>query len=289
MKKLFLVLLMMTSFLGAYAVEEPAFKVEVKGKGQPLILIPGLGCSGAVWESTVAALAQKYECHVLTLPGFAGQPAIPFQDNYLQQVKDQIIRYVEAKDLQQVGLIGHSLGGFLSLRLAAEYPDRFGPLLVIDALPFLLAVQMPGITEEGAKPIAENMRRMQAQQQGAGAAAQQRAVLSSMVSRQQDLERILSWNQASDGKTVSQAMYELYTTDLREEIASIKSPVLVLGAWIAYKDYGVTQESTLNVFRRQYARLKNAAVRMSEKGKHFIMYDDPELYFASLQQVFPHQ
>jgi pimeloyl-ACP methyl ester carboxylesterase len=54
-----------------------AFSVDVKGSGgRPIILIPGLGCPGSVWDETVAHLGEDYEAHVLTLAGFAGLPAI---------------------------------------------------------------------------------------------------------------------------------------------------------------------------------------------------------------------
>src|SRR5271165_2213258 len=53
-----------------------AFSVKVTGAGRPMILIPGLSCGGDVWDGTVAHFKDRYECHVLTLAGFAGQPAI---------------------------------------------------------------------------------------------------------------------------------------------------------------------------------------------------------------------
>ena len=38
-----------------------------------MILIPGLTCGGDVWKSTVEHFKDRYECHVLTLAGFAGE------------------------------------------------------------------------------------------------------------------------------------------------------------------------------------------------------------------------
>ena len=290
MKKLFFSILFMSfsCTLVVQAVATPVLKVEVKGKGSPLLLIPGWGCSGEVWESTVAALEKRYECHVLSLPGFGGQPAISHQEDYLQQVKAQITGYLDAKNLQQLGLIGHSLGGFLSLQLAAEQPERFTSVLVVDALPFLAAMRMPGITAEGVKPIAENMRRMMLQQPEESREANQRGTLSSLVTGKEDLEKILAMNMASEKEIMVQAMYEMMVTDMREEIAQIQAPVRVLGAWIAYKEYGVTKENSLQAYSAQYARLPDVKVVMSDKGKHFIMYDDPEFYLAQLKQVFPH-
>jgi len=56
---------------------QPApFSVKITGTGRPMILIPGLLSSGDVWSTTVDRYKDRYECHVLTLAGFAGQPAI---------------------------------------------------------------------------------------------------------------------------------------------------------------------------------------------------------------------
>jgi hypothetical protein len=51
-----------------------SFGVEVSGAGRPVILIPGLGCPGSIWQATVAHLAPAAQVHVLTLAGFAGRP-----------------------------------------------------------------------------------------------------------------------------------------------------------------------------------------------------------------------
>jgi N-formylmaleamate deformylase len=111
--------------------------------------------------------------------------------------------------------------------------------------------------------MAANMRQRLLNQNPDDREVNQRGALHSMVSGKEDLERILSWNMASDLETVAQAMYELYSTDYRHEIASIKVPVLVMGAWIAYKDYEVAKESSLQAYKSQYTQLagKSGAFR----------------------------
>ena len=88
------------------------------------------------------------------------------------------------------------------------------------------------------------------------------------------------WSMASDQTTVAQAMYDMNTTDLRQDIARIQQPTLVLGSWAAYKDYGSTKESTKALFEQQYTKLPQHHVEMSEAGKHFLMWDDTQWFFA---------
>ena len=45
------------------------FNVEVIGQGQPVIFLPGLGCSGAVWHAVANSLKNEFECHLITPAG----------------------------------------------------------------------------------------------------------------------------------------------------------------------------------------------------------------------------
>lgn len=100
-----------------------SFEVKVFGKGIPMILIPGIACSGDVWKSTVVQYQDRYECHVITLAGFAGVP--PEQsDWFLDQVKNDLIFYIKEKHLQKPVIVGHALGGFVAV--ADFHRTRFG-------------------------------------------------------------------------------------------------------------------------------------------------------------------
>ncbi|QJX47912.1 alpha/beta hydrolase [Hymenobacter taeanensis] len=256
----------------------PAFTVQVVGKGQPMLLIPGLTCPGAVWEATVAHYQKQYQCHVVSLAGFGGTPALPNTQQFLQQVRDQLLAYIKTQKLNRPVVVGHSLGGFMGLWLSATQPEAVGPLVIVDSLPFLAAIQNPSLTVEQAKPMAENMR--QQMSQGKMSAAMARQTSASMMTDTARISQATRWSLASDPATVAQAYYDLMTTDLRQDVTRIQQPVLVLGAWAAYKAYGSTKEGTKAVFEQQYAKLPQHRVEMSEAGKHFLMWDDTQWFFA---------
>src|SRR5947199_9790656 len=96
------------------------FAVKVTGKGKPILFIPGLACSGSVWDSAVDHYKDHYECHVLTLAGFAGQPALKDKSAYLDTVRKGIITYIKEKKLDKPVIVGHSLGGYLVFALAVS-------------------------------------------------------------------------------------------------------------------------------------------------------------------------
>ncbi|UOQ76476.1 alpha/beta hydrolase [Hymenobacter sp. 5516J-16] len=255
----------------------PNFTVRVVGKGQPLLLIPGLTCPGAVWDETVAHYQKQYQCHIISLAGFGGTPAPASTDPLLLNVRDQLLGYIKAQKLQKPAIIGHSLGGFLALWLSSTQPEATGPLVIVDSLPFLAAVQNPSLTAEAAKPMAEGMRKQMSSGKMTVAAARQMS--GSIMTDTARISQATRWSVASDPATVAQAYYDLITNDLRQDVARIQQPVLVLGAWAAYKQYGSTKEGTRAVFEQQYAKLPQHRIEMSEAGKHFLMWDDTQWFF----------
>jgi pimeloyl-ACP methyl ester carboxylesterase len=257
----------------------PSFSVTVTGKGRPLLLIPGLTCPGAVWDETVARYQKQYQCHVVSLAGFGGQPAQAATPEYLlQTVRDELLTYIKTQKLNRPIVVGHSLGGFLGLWMSTTAPEAIGPLVIVDSLPFLAAVQNPSMTAEAATPMAEGMR--QQMLGGKMPVAAQRQMVAGLMTDTARISQATRWGQASDSRTVAQAMYNLYTTDLRADLGRIQQPTLVLGAWAAYKAYGSTKESTRAIFAQQYAKLPQHRIEMSEAGKHFLMWDDTAWFFT---------
>jgi len=261
-------------------MNHPSFKVEVTGRGKPMILIPGLSSSGEVWESTVERYKANYECHVLTLAGFAGQPAV--KAPFLEKVRNDLATYIREKKLKKPTIVGHSLGGFMALWLASTEPDLAGQLVIIDSLPFLGAINNPNATPETMKPQADAMRKAMATPQTVEQRRQtQVTFLQAMISDPAKVALALEWGVNSDPETIAQAMYEMYTTDLRPSLSRIKSPTLVIGTWIAYQQY-TTRAGVEKTFRDQYNNLPGYRFIMSEAGKHFVMYDDPKLLFSEM-------
>jgi pimeloyl-ACP methyl ester carboxylesterase len=103
-----------------------------------------------------------------------------------------------------------------------------------------------------------------------------------MVEKESDFKRIVAWGLASDRTAVTDAMVELFSADLRDDIAKIKSPTLVMGSYIGYPS--ATHDAVEANLRRQYAKLKGAEIQVTDKAHHFIMWDDPEWIFGHMDR-----
>ncbi|MCA0177227.1 MAG: alpha/beta hydrolase [Proteobacteria bacterium] len=260
-------------------------RVEVIGSGRPVLMVPGLA-SGAseVWRETCTALQPGVQCHLVQLPGFAGAP--PVQANpWLPAMRDAVLAYVVAQRLEHPAVIGHSLGGALALMMAAEQPARTGPLVIVDALPFLAGIRAPDATAADAEKMAAAMRTQMQAATPEQRAAQRQMSTRGMSRTPEGQARISAMGERSDPATVTQAMTELWATDLRPLLPRITQRVRVLGAWAAYAPMGSTLASTRAIYERQYAALPQAEIRMSEQGYHFLMWDDKDWLLAQVREV----
>ncbi|WP_353087329.1 alpha/beta hydrolase [Stenotrophomonas sp.] len=249
-------------------------QIEVIGSGRPVLMIPGLNSGAQVWRDTCAALQPQVQCHLVQLPGFAGAPAVA-SDDFLSAMRDRLLAYSADRKLDHPAVIGHSLGGVLALQMAIAAPPKIGPLVIVDALPYFGAVQNPAATPATLKPMAEQMRAGMLASDATQYAAQTDAAVANMAHAPEHVATLQQWGRDSDRATTANAMYSMTMTDLRQPIAGITSPVLVLGGWAAYQPFGATEASTRQVFATQYAALPGVRIEMSRAGYHFLMWDDP--------------
>jgi N-formylmaleamate deformylase len=254
-----------------------AFNIEVSGKGSALLLIPGYSCSGEVWKETVAILNKQYECHVLTLAGYAGQPAI--DTPVLKTVKGDIIRYVKDKKLTKPVLVGHSLGAFMSIWVASEAPELFGKLVCVDGVPFISALGRPQITVDSVKNnpafnpelVIRNFMNLPDK----GFIDQTAMAMRWQVADTVRARQIAIWQYKSDRKTLATTLLEMSTTDLRAALKQIPQPVLVMGS--IYQ----TKEQSERWLKLQYEQTPDLEIKVAD-SKHFIMYDQPNWFITEL-------
>lgn len=276
-KVIFSFVLLVISSL-TFAQQPSAFEVKVIGKGQPVLLIPGYSCSGDVWNETVNHLKNNYELHVLTLAGFAG--AKPIEDEeILKTVRNQIIHYVKDKKLNKPMLIGHSLGAFMTLWVQSTEPELFGKGICVDGLPFLSAIGKPETTAESLKSNPQYNKEMVINNFKAlpneGYVANMTKAMLYQVNDSVHAKQIAEWSYKSDRKTLGSTIVEMSTTDLRKDIANIKSPILVMASLFG------TREASEKIYNEQYALLKNKTIKVAD-SKHFIMYDQPQWFYNEI-------
>src|SRR6202011_4182796 len=106
-------------------------------------------------------------------------------------------------------VVGHSLGGFLALRLAAEHPGDVSKVVAVDALPIFPPPQ-PGETAAGRAAAAHALAAGIKGAESASFAAQSRATAAQLVTSPENVEWVTAMTVRSDrdalGDRLEQAM-----------------------------------------------------------------------------------
>lgn len=281
-KKSRIILLIAGLLFSAHILKsENIISTKVIGKGQPMILIHGMSCSADVWSDVVNRYKSNYEIHLVTLKGFGNKENVE-SDHYLKAVRDEIISYTKENKLKNSILMGHSMGGFLSLWASATAPELFEKVISVDGIPYFPAIQMPNITPETAQGFVNQMKANMQNVTEEAYAQQQKMIIAGMIATPNKREQVVEMGINSNRSVTGQAYGEMYTTDIRPEMNNVKANVLVLGAWAAYEQYGSTKAIVEQNYEAQCKDIKNVKVAVADKAYHFIFYDEPEWFYGQV-------
>jgi pimeloyl-ACP methyl ester carboxylesterase len=94
------------------------------GKGQTIVLLHGFLETHQIWNEFAAALSSRFRVIAFDLPGFGQSPLLP--DNFsISDVASSVLATLDIVTQEPVCLIGHSLGGYVSLAMVQQKPERF--------------------------------------------------------------------------------------------------------------------------------------------------------------------
>lgn len=253
---------------------ELSFEVEVSGTGAPLLLIPGLTCHADVWDETVAQLSDRFECHAITVAGFAGSTASPeLQTDFLHTLRSDLEAYISKLDQKPI-VIGHSLGGFTAMNLAIHAPDKVEKIVVVDSYPSMGAVFFgESMDLEQAASMYAMQSKFMLDMADEEFEKVQRASLQAMIADSEKVEVALDWSLGSDRATTFRAFEELIRADLRDKMDQIQCPSLILQAGKG-PDYSPERWEELN--QNQYGPNPQIEIQRNMDSMHFIMFDTPE-------------
>ena len=111
-------------------VEGQRIPYEVAGKGEPVVLLHGLSCSTRWCDRTIPALAARYPVYLVDLPGF-GSMSHAAGGFVLSEAAGWLSSWMEAVRLERTHLVGHSMGGYISILLAARWPEGLRRLVLV--------------------------------------------------------------------------------------------------------------------------------------------------------------
>lgn len=94
-----------------------------QGQGEVIVLLHGFCGSSAYWEKIEPLLVTKFRVITPDLRGHGASDA-PQGAYTIEQMADDVAGLLEALKVEKYTLLGHSMGGYITLALAQQYSDR---------------------------------------------------------------------------------------------------------------------------------------------------------------------
>lgn len=249
--------------------EQGIVHYEAYGRGRPVILLHGWLGSWALWRDTIGVLGKEFRTYALDFFGFGDsldRNADFSVDNFVTLVSE----FMDRLGIVKAPLVGHSMGGTVSLGVACRYPEKVVKVAVVGS-PIDGASLNPFLKLSGYKGIADLVFTMP-------------IILRSFV-------YLLTHVGTRDGNTVYQMVKEdaskvtvdsffqsigtLRATDLRQDIQTLPMPIL-----------GVYGRRDIIVSPKQSkVLLQHAPTSRSEwfeKSGHFPMIDEPARFHQTI-------
>jgi pimeloyl-ACP methyl ester carboxylesterase len=254
------------------------FSDEIVGQGPDLIFIPGLASSRDTWKATAGRLKDHYRLHLIQISGFAGEPARGNAGGpVVVPTAEAIDAYLVEQKLVPAVVIGHSLGGTMTLYLAENHPEHVKKAMLVDALPFFATLMAgPNATVESVKPMADAVRK------GAEQMTPQQSdmMMKSMATAPADLATIKGWSAASDKSVVANATADDMSLDLRSGLGKITTPITLIHP--DYSAMGSPPGVSDQMYKAAYASAPSVKVVEIAPSLHFVMFDQPAKFDAAL-------
>jgi pimeloyl-ACP methyl ester carboxylesterase len=107
---------------------------EIKGQGEPLILVHGFGATKEVWIAQFEPLAEHFKAIKFDNRG-AGKSERPDEPYNMEMFADDIAGLMEHLNIEKAHIMGWSLGGMIVQQFALKYPEKINKIVLINTLP----------------------------------------------------------------------------------------------------------------------------------------------------------
>ncbi|MBV9230334.1 MAG: alpha/beta fold hydrolase [Chloroflexi bacterium] len=212
-----------------------------------MILVHGLSGSTLWWIRNVRSLAQHYRVYLVDLPGFGAMRRAPGRF-VLAKAGSWLLAWMEAIGVKQAHFIGHSMGGYICMLLAAHQPEAVSRLILVS----------PAVKAHVHSVVGYFV-----------------PLLSTVYYLKPSFLPILTYDALRAGPlTLLRATQQLVELDVSQEIKAVTAPTLLV-----WGENDTLVPPALGYFLRQ--ELANARL-LSLRAGHISMYEQAEQFNAAV-------
>ena len=235
---------------------------EVYGRGRPVILLHGWLGSWGLWQDTMSFLGRYYRTYALDFWGF-GESGKKRETYAVQDFVSLVDQFMEQLGIVNAPLVGHSMGGTVSLSVAIKYPQRVSKVVVVGSPIVGSSLALP-LKLAGYRGIAFMLFNMM------GAFRLAMRVASPVICRDERFADMMDHDLTSTTlQSFLLSIASLRRTDLRPMLGQIKVPAM-----------GMYGDRDVIVDPRQWEPMKkgidHAQIERFPAAGHFIMLEEPQ-------------
>jgi pimeloyl-ACP methyl ester carboxylesterase len=254
--------------VSSFTTDQGIVHYEVYGRGRPVILLHGWLGSWGLWQETMEYLGQFFRTYALDFWGF-GESGKKRETYQIQDFVSLVDQFMEQLGIGSAPIVGHSMGGTVSLSVAIQYPERAKKVAVIgspmdgSSLSFLLKLF-------GRRPIAylvyNNIWTLRLGFK----------ILSPLYTKDPRWPEMMNRDISSITlESFLMSIASLRNTNLRPDLEKVTMPAM-----------GMYGERDIVVDPKQWKSMKegiqHARIERFPKSGHFIMLDEPPLFMETL-------
>lgn len=242
---------------------------EVFGRGRPVILLHGWLGSWGLWHDTMAYLGKNYRTYALDFWGF-GDSGKKRETYAVQDFVHLVDQFMEQLGIAEAPLVGHSMGGTVSLLVAIQLPHRVNKVVVVGS-PMVgsslsLLLKLFGRRWIGFV-VYHNIWAFKLCYH----------ILAPLYSKDPDWAKMMDRDiSRTTLESFQRSIASLRQTDLRPDLGNIKIPSMgMFGA----KDIVVHSQQ----WKPMLAGIPHSQIERFENAGHFIMLDEPAKFMKVLK------
>ena len=241
---------------------------EVYGRGKPVILLHGWLGSWGLWQETMAYLGHYYRTYALDFWGFgeSGRKQASFT---VQDYVSMVSQFMDQLGIIRAPLVGHSMGGTVSLKVCIDHPEKVSKVVVIgspiNGSSLALLLKLAGIPWIAF--LVHNM--MWALKLGIRIAS---PMVTSDPRWPEMMDRDLS---RTTLESFFKSIATLRRTNLIPDLGAIQVPVMGM---YGHKDVIVHPDQ----WKPLEQGVSTVQIERFRKAGHFIMLDEPQRFMQTL-------
>lgn len=250
-------------------IDQQAVHYEVFGKGRPILFLHGWLGSWRYWLPSMEVASGHFRTYAFDLIGFGDTQQRAIEPS-ISAYAEQVIRFLDAMGIERVTLVGHSMGGMVSLKTAIEHPDRIDRVVTVGApivgssLALLLKLTAFG-------PIARGMNALPTLTQWLFHYFLKEA-------DEQDMLEILEDSVKPTADSIRASVRSMMRTDLRPDLPRLRVPSLVIHGT---RD-DIVMPNQINVIRQALPTSPYLRQQSIHGSRHFPWADQPDVFHSHL-------